>query len=187
VKCPNCEQKFVVPLEEQEQDDPGVVGSYAVTEAPPAARPGPPPIPPRRRIRYEDDDRDDDVERPRPRRRVRRRRRQEPSEWFGGWGWEKIALMVLAGVWLASVGVAFIVPPVALLIFAGGFVLLLCGRIWAIVAAFSEDSSTGCTVLLFPWYGLLNLEDRRPLLVMGVGVLFVLSGLGVAVVTGAFK
>ena len=83
------------------------------------------------------------------------------------------------------VGLSFLSPLFALALMVLGFVLIIAARIWMIVSAFGEDAGMGCLVIFLPWYGLWSLEDRRPLMLLGVGFLFLLSGIGVAVVMHA--
>ena len=64
-------------------------------------------------------------------------------------------------------------------LFAAGFVLMLMARVWASFAA-SEEGGSGCLILLSPYYflfNLFNLEDRRPLFLFGVGIVYMLTGL----------
>jgi hypothetical protein len=206
VRCPNCSERFVLPREEEEQGNEEAVTSYTTAkEQPPPIPPRLAPrrrvvdededAPPRRRARDEEepeeveplrrrrrDDEDDDAPRVRKRRR-KKRRRIESS--FAGLEWEKIALIALAGFWLLLTGAAFVFPPLAIGLFALGGLLATAARIWMIVAAFQEDSSTGCLVMFFPWYGFLNVEDRRPLLLFGVALLFIVTGVVVLVISHA--
>ena len=64
-------------------------------------------------------------------------------------------------------------------LFAAGFVLVLLAHVWASLAA-SEEGGSGCLMLLSPWYYLMTLfelEDRRPLFLFGVGIVYLLTGL----------
>jgi hypothetical protein len=142
-------------------------GSYAMREERAAS---PPPPAPRRRARRVEDDEDH----PRP-----RRRRRRGGSFFADWGVGKILLTVAGGVWLLLLGGAFLFPPCAIVLIVLGFLMAVAARIWMIVAAFGEDAGTGCLVVALPWYGLWSLEDQRPLLLLGAGLLFVVSGIGV--------
>jgi hypothetical protein len=180
-KCPNCGQRFVIPEAHEDEANENVVSSYTMHEE--RTPPAPPPRPAiRPRVRRVDDDDDDDDDRPRKRRRRRRRRR---DSFFAEWDVGKILLIAGAGVWLLLVGLSFLVHEFALVLLGLGFLLIIAARIWMIVAAFSEDAGMGCLVIALPWYGLWSLEDRRPLMLLGVGFLFLLSGIGVAVVCSA--
>ena len=57
--------------------------------------------------------------------------------------------------------------------------MLTVSHVWAIVAAFGEGSESGCLTVVFPWYGLFGLEDKRPVFLFAVGIIYLLLGAGV--------
>jgi phage FluMu protein Com len=174
-KCPNCAQRFVVPEADEDEANEDVVGTYTTREERSAPTPPPPVLRPR--VRYVDDDEDDD----RPRRRRRRRRRGGGGSFFADWGVGKVLLTVAAGVWLMLIGLSFLQPAFAVILIGLGFLMVIAARIWMVVAAFSEDAGLGCLAIALPWYGLWAVEDRRPLILLAVGILFILSAVVVMV------
>src|SRR5262249_55013275 len=107
------------------------------------------------------------------------RRRRRGRSFFSEWGGGKILLTVAAGVWLMLLGLSVPFPPFAFLLILLGFLMVIAARIWIIVAAFSEDAGMGCLVIALPWYGLWSLEDQRPLLLVGAGLLVIVSAVAV--------
>jgi predicted Zn finger-like uncharacterized protein len=194
--------------EEDEEESP----PRARRRGPP---PIPPPVPedeeedeerqriqerPRRRRDEEDDDEDrprarrpirrdeeDDEDRPRPIRRRRKKRRRDSGlpDVLSQWNFDKILFVAVIGVGLLLVGLTLVFPPFVIGLFGMGFLMLSVGRIWAIVAAFGEDSTTGCLTIMFPWYGLLNLEDRRPIFLVGMGILYIVAGIAILTILNA--
>jgi predicted Zn finger-like uncharacterized protein len=188
VRCPKCDHRFKVPApaDDDEPEELEVVEkpkkrlrSYGLRDEPDAPRPMP---------RY---DRDDEEDEDRP--RIRRRRRGHGPQAVGlmgfltaQWNLDKIVVVLSAGFWLLFTGLSLVFPLFLIGLFGIGLLMLLAARIWAIVAAFSEDSGAGCLTIVFPWYGLLGIEDRRPLFLFGVGLGYILTGIGIAAVLGAF-
>lgn len=139
--------------------------------------------PKRRRPRYDPRDRED-PDRPRIRRRGRGKRQATGFVGFlqAEWNLDKIVVVLAVGLWLLFTGLAIVFLPFVLGLFAFGFLMTGIGRIWAIAAAFSEDATTGFLTLMFPWYGLFGIEDRRPIFLTCVGVLYILTGIGIVAV-----
>jgi hypothetical protein len=86
------------------------------------------------------------------------------------------------GVWLVLLGLALVHPGFAIGLLVGGVALVVIARIWATVAATSEGLGPGCLMMASPYYflfNMFNLEDRRPLFLFAVGILYLLTALAV--------
>ena len=170
VACPKCRRRFAVPRF-AEDDEPleEQPAQYTIKEEP-VTRPKLPPL-----LREEDDE---DDNRPVLRRR-RRRAESGLPDFLGEWNFDKALLVGAVGVWFVLCGLALVHPGFLFGLIGGGILMLLVARIWSITVAFGEDSGTGCATLLFPWYGLFGLEDKRPLFLFAVGILYIATGVGV--------
>jgi len=188
VRCPKCERKFTVPappvLEDEEEPEellvverPKQPKSYGLRDEEDAPRPMP-----RYNRRSEED-----PDRPRIRKRGGGKRQATGFVGFlqADWNLDKIVVVISAGLWLMLTGLSIVFLPFVLGLFAFGFLMTGIGRIWAIAAAFGEDAGTGFLTILFPWYGLFGIEDRRPLFLTGVGVLYIATGIGIVAVFNA--
>jgi predicted Zn finger-like uncharacterized protein len=189
VRCPKCQHRFTLPPpEEAEHEEP--VESHIV-EKPKKPKPksyelsdqedAPRPTPRRRR-------RDEEQDESRP--RIRKKRRAKQLVGLAGflgaeWNLDKIVVVCSAGFWLLFAVLSLIHPMFVVGLFGIGFLMVIVARIWAIVAAFSEDVGAGCLTIFFPWYGLFGIEDRRPLFLVAVGLGYVLTGVGELVLANA--
>ncbi len=146
-----------------------------------------PARPSRRPIEEEDDDVHlEVVEEPPPRRRKkkkrRRRRRQESAGWeMPALNWFYIGLAVVALIWLVSLPLAFVFPPIALVPIGLGCLLAFAGWIWFLIVAFQDEIIHGILCLVFTiynlYYLLINFEETKfPFFVAVLGVLMIMSG-----------
>jgi DNA-directed RNA polymerase subunit M/transcription elongation factor TFIIS len=174
VACPMCARRFAVPRsakdDEPVEEQPA---HYGVLED--TTPRGPIPLP------LGEDEEEKDEGRPVYRRR-NRKRREQMATFMEDYHVGKVLLLGSAGVWLVLLGLALIHPIFAIGLFVGGFVLVTAARIWSMVVAFNEEDVFGCLMLLSPYYflfSLFNLEDRSPLILAGIGFLYLLTGLAV--------
>lgn len=168
IGCPKCRERFAVPrFAEDDEPVDEQPAEYTLKNEPDAPRPKPPPL-------EEEDDEDD---RPRYRRRGRRRRAASDSglpEFLTEWNLDKMLLVGSIGVGLVLFGAALVLPPLLFGLIGAAIVMMTVSRVWAIVAAFGEDTGTGCLTVVFPWYGLFGLEDKRPVFLFAVGIIYLL-------------
>jgi hypothetical protein len=177
--CPACQTRIIVP----EAEPP----AEPVTSEPPLKRrpteddvPTVIPLrrrraeaedeePPRRRRDEPDDDLDDE-DRPRRRKKKRRRRRSRTFEL----SWLPIAftpyLITMIGLITVAVpllALSLVVPQIGIIALVMGVCMWLCGRIWFLGVAFSDDTTQGLMCLWCGPYNLvylcLNFEEaKRP-------------------------
>ncbi len=169
VRCPLCRRLFGVARRPEDDEPLDAAAPYQLKNEPDAPRPVPPPG-------EEDDDRP-----PIRRSRKRRRRKGEADlpDFLAQWNLDKILLVGSVGLWFVLLGLALMQNGFSIGLFAAGLVLVLLARVWASLAA-SEEGGSGCLMLLSPWYYLITLfelEDRRPLFLFGVGIVYLLTGL----------
>jgi hypothetical protein len=178
IGCPKCRERFAVPrFAEDDEPVDEQPAEYALKNEPDAPRPKPPPL--------EEEDEDD---RPRYRRRGKRRRAASDSglpDFLTEWNLDKMLLVGSIGVGLVLFGAALVAPPLLFGLFGAACVMLTVSRVWAIVAAFGESSESGCLTVVFPWYGLFGLEDKRPVFLFAVGIIYLLLGAGVLTILSA--
>lgn len=175
IGCPKCARRFAVPRFAEDDEPLDEPAPYAVKDEPLPPRPVPRP--------RADDDEGDEGDEDRPVIRRRQRRREAPTglpDFLAQWNLDKVLLVGSVGVWFVLLGLALVEKGFAIGLFAGGVLLLFAARVWASAAAFNEGAGSGCLIMLSPWYflaNLFNLEDRRPLFLFGVGIVYLLTGL----------
>jgi hypothetical protein len=172
IGCPKCARRFAVPRFAEDDEPLDEPAPYVVKDEPAPPRPSVPKL-------RDDDEGDED----RPVIRRRRRRREAPTglpDFLAQWNLDKVLLVGSVGLWFVLLGLALVERGFAIGLFAGGLLLLFAARIWATAAAVNEGVGSGCFIMISPWFflaSLFNLEDRRPLFLFGVGILYLLTGL----------
>ena len=174
-------------------DEPAAPAKQKLTTEKPAARPRPMPQRTPEPSPLDDDaeppesSREDEEDRPRKKRKRRKRRKTKSLPQVSDTLVFAVGLLLLVGVWGLAMGIkvagVYIAGLTALAI-AG--ITAACGRMWFLMIAYSEDSTTGTLCLMFWPYSLYfmisNLaETWKPFAIEVLGGILVVLALSAGV------